>query len=276
MIKKSALTDLTRQQALFHFKEAKSIPGAVAEMIEQSNGLWTVTVVWDDAGTSLAQADLDGFDRAAAPPPSSEPGDDPPLGSLSARFESNGSAGAIGHDQTGGFSYGTYQLASRKGRVQEFLDFLAEKRPEWAKRLDSAGGDTGARKGTAAFRNAWQALAADPDFGAAQHDFIAATHFEPFARRLRKGLGLDLAARSAALRDVAWSVAVQHGPGSAVFERALDGVDPSTLDDATIIQRVYAERSNVGLYFPSSTEPVRVAVARRFESELQEALRRLA
>lgn len=272
MIRKSALIDLTRPQALFRFNEAKRLPGAVVEMIEQDNGRWTVTIVWDDGGEPLSHADTSAFDRAEAPPAGAAAA----LGSLSARFESNGRAGAIGHDSTGGFSYGAYQIASKVGSMGRFLDFLTTAAPDAAATLQAAGGEAAARSGDAAFRAAWQALAADPTFLALQHGFIQATHYEPFARRLVDDLGLDLAQRSAALRDVAWSVAVQHGPGNAVFHRALSGQDLAALDDRAIIERVYAERGQVEVYFASSTAAVKSAVANRFEAELGEALSRLA
>ena len=116
----------------------------------------------------------------------------------------------------------------------------------------------------------------DPAFGAAQHDFIAATHYEPFAKLLLERLGLDLSKRSATLRDVAWSVAVQHGPGNKIFTQALDVLVVNQLNDEDIISKVYGERSKVDKYFASSTESVKVAVAERFKAELSQALQLLA
>jgi len=48
----------------------------------------------------------------------------PELGSLNGRYESSGNPGAIGCDKTGGWSYGTYQLATKRGTFAGFLAFL--------------------------------------------------------------------------------------------------------------------------------------------------------
>jgi hypothetical protein len=272
MIRKSALTNLSRPAALFRFNEAKSKPGAVVEMIEQDNGLWTVTIVWDDEEKPVAAAELAAFVK-------SEPAPQAPteaLGQLSQQFESNGKPGAIGHDSTGGFSYGAYQIATKTGTMSRFLSFLASDHAEFAAALEAAGGATAAEQGDERFKAAWRDLAADPAFFDAQHDFIAATHYEPFAKKLRDGLGLDLAQRSAALRDVAWSVAVQHGPGNQVFVNALAGQDVAALSDRAIIEAVYAERSDVQKYFAMSKPQVKDALVARFDQELDLALQRLA
>ena len=48
MIQKSAVTGLTKPLALQRFDEAtQKLPGAVVEMIEQDDGKWTVTIVFD-------------------------------------------------------------------------------------------------------------------------------------------------------------------------------------------------------------------------------------
>lgn len=272
MIKKSAMTNLGRPAALFRFNEAKSKPGAVVEMIEQEDGLWTVTIVWDDEDKPVVAAELAAFVKSEpAPTAAAET-----LGQLSQRFESNGRPGAIGHDSTGGFSYGAYQIATKTGTMARFLSFLVHDHPDFAAVLEAAGGATAAEQGDEKFKAAWVDLAAEPAFFDAQHDFIAVTHYEPFAAKLRASLGLDLAARSAALRDVAWSVAVQHGPGNQVFANALAGQDPAALTDAKIIEAIYAERSNVQKYFAKSKPQVKEALVARFDQELDLALQRLA
>jgi hypothetical protein len=207
---------------------------------------------------------------AAAATPAGAPAATPKLGSLSARFESNGKPGAIGHDSTGGFSYGAYQIATKTGTMATFLSFLGKQFPALASPLTAAGGAAGASAGTDAFTTAWRTLASTQAmaFFDAQHGFIEETHYKPFAAKLLKDLGLDLAKRSAALRDVAWSTAVQHGGANSVFKNALTGKVAAQLSDAQIADAVYAERSKVEKYFPSSTPQVKAALVKRFAEEL--------
>lgn len=284
MIQKSALVGLNAEQAEQAFEQARTLAGAVVEMIEQDDGRFTVTVVWDDEGTELSAEMLDAFERQEEGGEGEEGSEEAAegrarsargamLGKLSERFESNGKPGAIGWDSTGGFSYGSYQIAALTGTLKQFMTFLSARFPSVAMPLVAAGGADAGKAGTAAFKQAWRDLAAqDPEFAVAQHDFIQATHYDPFAQRLRDQLGLDLAARSAALRDVAWSVAVQHGPGNKVFFNALNGKPVATMSDDAVIAAVYEERSNLMRYFPRSTPRVREALAGRFEAEERLAL----
>lgn len=292
MIHKAALTHLTRPMALLRFNEARQRPGAVVEMIEQDDGLWTVSIVWDD-DQALSFQDLEAFDETAVATPGAAPlhaaaapagvvgvgaGAAAPLGQLSQKFESNGRPGAIGFDTKGGFSYGTYQIATRTGTMDKFLAFLAQGFPDFSQKLAAAGGAAAALAGSEAFKAAWIALAANPAFADAQHAYIAASHYQPFAKRLRNtpALDLDLDSRSAVLRDVAWSVAVQHGPGNQVFDAALRNQDTGALTDAQIIPLIYGERAKVNRYFPSSTAQVKAALVARFQEELALAMSRLA
>lgn len=283
MIQKSAVTNLTKPAALFRFNQARTFPGAVVEMIEQDNGLWTVTIVWDDGQppAQIAFQDLEAFDETA-----NASGETPvhvevarlateeDLGQLSRKFESNGRPGAVGFDTKGGFSYGLYQIATKTGTMDKFLSFLTSHSPSFAQQLNAAGGSAAALSGNDSFRDAWIVLAADPTFADAQHDYIEATHYQPFAKKLLDKQALDLVGRSSVLRDVAWSVAVQHGPGNTVFGEAL-GQSASTLEDASIIPLVYAERSKVDKRFPSSSPEVKKALVARFASELELAMQRL-
>lgn len=101
-------------------------------------------------------------------------------------------------------------------------------------------------------------------------------HYATATRGVERAVpGLQFDQRSAALRDVLWSTAVQHGGGGAtnVFRRALAGSDAAALSDQEIIQRVYAERGaeNGQKYFSSSTPEVRAAVQRRLTLESRDA-----
>jgi hypothetical protein len=199
-----------------------------------------------------------------------------PLGKLSAKYESRGDPGAYGNDRHGGPSYGAYQFASRPGSLANFLNFLVGAKPEFSKVLQAAGGDAAGRKGSQKFIDAWKKLARDhkEDFYKIQHAFVKMSHYDIFVRKVKQQLDLNIDARSLALKNVAWSTAVQHGPGNRIFRNALQGKNLSS--DANIIKWVYAERSNVGKHFRSSTKAVQNAVKARFAKELKDALDMLA
>lgn len=193
------------------------------------------------------------------------------LGKLSEKFESRGEPSAIGFDSTGGFSYGTYQIASKTGAMSEFLNFLKSTAPPFYNDLKAAGGDTAARAGDPAFKNSWEKLAEDSAFDESQYEFIKQKYYDVQAAFL-KTIGLDVNARSAALQNVVWSVAVQHGPNAKLIQKALAGKTPSSLTDDSIINAIYDERSKVDIYFASSTNQVKKAVKNRFVEERKDAI----
>lgn len=165
------------------------------------------------------------------------------LGALSSKYESRGNAGAIGHDGTGGYSYGTYQIATQTGTMNKFLNHLQQTNPEMAAKLQAAGGSQGALAGSEQFRNTWKEMATTPEFAKAQHDYIKSTHYDPVARSLQKD-GMDLSTRSKALQDVVWSTGVQHGGNTSVVNRALSklGKPASEVTDEELIPAIYQER----------------------------------
>lgn len=199
---------------------------------------------------------------------------DVPLGKLSEKYESGGRGpGTVssGKGDPGGVSYGTYQLASKVGRADEFVKKYY---PNEFK---------GLKGGTDEFTTKWKELAdKDPKaLHANEHAYIKETHYDPQAAKLAKELGLDLAKRSAALRDVVWSVAVQHGPNSGVIVSAVKPLlKDATIADVTdeaIIRAVYAERGRKDadgklVYFKKVSDDWIPALTKRFDSELKDAL----
>lgn len=212
------------------------------------------------------------------------------LGSLAAKFES-GSDGisAIGFDRKGGTSYGKYQIASRTGTMNSFIDYLDEKAPDIAKRLRSAGpANTGGRSGR--MPDEWRNIAsADPArFEKLQEDFIRTSHFEPAMRSIAESTGIGFTNMPVALQEVLFSTAVQHGPFGAVriFNQALNNVGVNKLQPMgkassesvkvagrQLIKQVYALRAG---QFMSSSSGVRAAVRNRLSQEMNEALEMLA
>ena len=277
-MRKEARTGLSPDMARMLFKTQSKLPNVKVWMFEQSDGMWTVAWVVGDTGEDLSTLVAPSFtDDVDEPEPADGAvADTETLGRLSARYESNGRADAIGFDSKGGFSYGAYQIATRTGTMAAFLGHLKTRFALLHAPLLAAGGDAAAQAGSEAFKKAWVGLASDASFGQAQHDFIRETHYQPFVRKLKADLGLDADARSAALRDVLWSVAVQHGAANTVVQTALAGRPASSLDDQALIQAIYAERGKVEVYFASSTPQVRAAVAQRFVDERAQALTMLA
>ena len=200
-------------------------------------------------------------------------------GKLSARFESGeDGVGAIGYDRVGGTSYGKYQIASRIGTMDRFLDYLDTNAPAWAERLREAGpADTGSRSG--AMPVEWKALAAEDPvrFGQLQHDFIAGETYRPARDMILGQTGLDFDNAPPALREVLWSTSVQHGATGAarIFNKVIDRfVDSGRNEDfnATLIKGVYDTRKG---QFGSSTKRVQQAVANRMDTEKRLALNML-
>jgi len=199
------------------------------------------------------------------------------LGGLTARFESMHRPDAIGYDRRGGTCYGTYQLSSRRGGLEEFLKFLDREAPEWAGNLRAAGpGNTGGRTG--GMPSAWREIhAQSPErFAALQHDFTRQAYYDPAANAVQRQTGMNPENASPALREVLWSTAVQHGVQGAagIFQRALDAASSGRGDvsERELIQAVYSERAS---RFPGSSPAVRAAVENRFQEEMQIALNQL-
>jgi hypothetical protein len=193
---------------------------------------------------------------------------DETLGSLSARYESNGNPCAIGRDSTGGYSWGKYQIATKVGTFRSFMSYLAKNYSEFFKKLQAGGGNTGATAGSSDFRKVWAEVCSDEEFSKAQHNFIQATHYEHSKRTIGK-LGLNIDERSKSLRDVVWSTSVQHGPNTSVFKRAIAKAGGPSASDKDIINEIYDER---GKRFPSSTPQVQASVKKRFKNERTKAL----
>jgi hypothetical protein len=200
-------------------------------------------------------------------------------GSLSARFESgeNG-VGTIGYDDSGGTSYGIYQISSRVGTMQSFLDYMQERAPDLASRLKAAGrSNTGSASGS--MPKEWKKIASeDPErFVQLQHDFIEKTHYLPAVEEVYRRTGFDVEKQSQAMQEVLWSSAVQHGSKGAanIFCKAIEQgrAKGQEVPEHKLIDSVYSSR--VG-YLGGLSRDVREAVSRRFQEERSMALAMLA
>lgn len=200
------------------------------------------------------------------------------IGKLSARFESGGDGiAAIGYDRNGGTSYGKYQIASRVGSMASFLSFLDTEAPDLSKRLRQAGpANTGSRSGK--MPSEWKAIAKEqPErFEKLQEAYIHQTHYKPALDAIEQRTSLSSSSLSAAMREVIWSTAVQHGPAGAakIFAQAdnMSGNSENASYERKLISNVYNLRAG---QFGSSTNQVRDAVRSRFRQEKQMALNML-
>ncbi len=187
-------------------------------------------------------------------------------GRISAYFESGANGpDAIGFDSMAGTSYGTYQIASRPGTMNEFIQYLAEKAPQYATRLKQAG-PVNTNGKTGRMPTVWQQIAHEDPIGfeRLQRDFIEQTHYLPACKAIKKRTGFDVNAQPIAVREAIFSTAVQHGAQGAanILEKALKNRKTTSLQG--IVQTVYTERMKC---FRSSPLEVRRAVAFRLAQE---------
>lgn len=173
------------------------------------------------------------------------------LGDLSSRYESSGRPDAIGYDSTGGYSYGTYQLAHNNAK-------------KFVENSSFGGYFKGLRFNSPEFRNRWQEVAqAFPEqFEAEQKNYIKQTHFDPQVQKMAKA-GIDINWFSDTVKDVIWSTAVQHGANTDIVVKAIKGLG-NKFKESDLVNAIYNERWAGGKRFASSTPAVKKAVYNRF------------
>ncbi len=171
------------------------------------------------------------------------------LGSLSAKYESNGNPATISEGKdTGGVSYGAYQFSSRYGVPLAFV--------EWCISSDS-GKEVGERLKAAYeldentygenFNAEWKKIAQESPEGFLflQHSFTKARFYDVVVEKLEKNVkGFKVDNYTIALKNVIWSRAVQNGVNSDVITKAfesLGGFDNQPED--ILIKAIYARAS---------------------------------
>lgn len=199
------------------------------------------------------------------------------LGLLSRLSESNNGKKLWNNgekDKTGGWSYGLYQIATKTGTMNDYLNYIL-KNPSYFSfynTLQQAGGNEAALIGNEQFKKAWAHLSQNKNFIQSQQDFIINKKLKPALHYIKDIKGLDFDKRSPVIRDVLFSTAVQHGEGGAstIFHNAL-GNDASLLSNEDIINLIYNERYNVKRYFSKSTPEVQDSIKQRFLDECKKA-----
>lgn len=270
--KKGLSESLTGLNDWFKEKTGVDISGAVSDMAASVSGAFSSAV---DKAQKLFGKSENPYSRtyeSKRGPTTHVSADGWQLGQTSALFETGGrGAGAIssGIGDFGGKSYGTYQLSSKVGTLQDFV-----KNGGYADKLT-------ARAGSREFDEQWKALAEnDPAFAQAQHDYIKRTHYDKAAESL-KGEGIDLSGRGKAVQDMLWSTSVQFGAGNAtkgkggagIVAKALGGRDAASMSDAEIIEAVQNYKLvNNDQLFASSSAKVRAGTAKRASAERDKLL----
>ena len=227
-----------------------------------------------------------------------EPGDctRPDLGSQSERFESNGNPGAINTKSAkkdrGGWSYGSYQIATKVGTFKSWMSFLAKDSngyTDFYDSLNNVGGNDAATRGDVAFRNKWKELAKNENtktrFKQAQHDFIQRTHHDIATRLIAKDTGINVCdgSHSNGLQDTVWSTAVQFGAGGArkIFKEAHTNIkqrnarkDPpvTVITDADLINEIHDIKINTVPTRFKSSPALHGGLVSRFKAERGVAL----
>jgi len=188
---------------------------------------------------------------------------------LSGKFESQNSPSAVGKDDTGGLSVGTYSFAETKGTIHRFIDFIKDKNPEMFKLLNSVKRKipNGIYGG---FAKTWKSLSTE-ELAPLEREFAVKEYFEPSKERL-SSIGIDLDKRSLPINQMVFSTAIQHGvDGMEKIFKSIKNVNK--LSDAALINAIYDERKTK---FPSSKPKVRKAVIERLKKEKLELLKSIA
>ena len=147
---------------------------------------------------------------------------------------------------SGGPSYGTYQLSSNKGTLGEFI--ASPEGRKWA-------GDLIRLKETSPeFDKKWQEIGArEPDaFQKAQSDFVTRTHYDRPVARIKSKTAYDVNAVSDSIAKTVYSTNVQHGPsgGRRIVVEAIKEADTKfkrsdPRHDAAVINNIYDRRLQV-------------------------------
>ena len=201
------------------------------------------------------------------------------LGVLSEKYESNGNSGCIssGEGDYGGKSYGAWQLSSKLGSLNGFVNWLKGENYDFYKRLtDARSLDNGSNCGPH-FDKEWKNLANNHynTFYNLQHKYTKKTFYDDLVNRLTTNDGFSNMLTNFSIRNVLWSTAVQHGAYGAY---QIIAPLSDTKDVEKFINKVYAERgrknSSGGLvHFPNCSKAVQRGVASRFSREENDAIR---
>ena len=296
------LTEIQLPEILTSEPKSSTVGGAgddEPEEIDEDTGVSTSLLPPAGKSGGAISAGGSGAESGAIPENAiTEPGDctRPDLGSQSERYESNGNPGAINTKSAsrdrGGWSYGSYQIATKVGTFKSWMSFLAKEEngyTDFYNSLNNVGGNAAATRGDVAFRNKWKELAKNQTtatrFKQAQHDFIQRTHHDPAVRAIAKDTGINVCdgSHSNGLQDTVWSTAVQFGPGGArkIFKEAHTNIKQrnarknppvTVITDADLINEIHDIKINTVPTRFRSSPALHGGLINRFKSERGVAL----
>ena len=188
------------------------------------------------------------------------------IGYLSEKYEGEGPATiSSGEGDSGGISYGSYQLATNEGTVANFVSWL-QARTDCYKGY----GDLLAKNppGSREFSADWLSLANTDEqgFGQMQTEFVMPQYYDP-ACKVAKENGVDMDAAPDALKCVLFSNAIQHGPRNAGELIA----ESYSNDPIEWITKVYDTKIN-DPDWSSGAPSLRRGLFNRWEHEKQDAI----
>ncbi len=179
-------------------------------------------------------------------------GDEFELGSISAKYESNGNPGAISKTvDAGGVSYGAYMFASKSGVPLAFATWCISSGEGviTGTRLVAAYELDGQKYGET-FNTAWTDIASEDAQGflRLQHSYVKAKFYDVTVDRIKQRYAdFNIDSYTMALKNVIWSRAVQHGVGSSMIFNAIDKIGGtwSNHTEEELIRAIYAESACV-------------------------------
>jgi hypothetical protein len=154
-----------------------------------------------------------------------------------------------------------------------FISHLKETGSPYYNALVNAGGAAAAKRGDKKFVDAWQKLARDDPAGfeQAQYGFIRDKRYLPAANHFT-AKGFNLESRSQVVKDVIWSMAVQHGGVKTILDWIAANPRAKSMSDHELVNLMYDQRKR---YFETKTDVPRGIIRQRTVDERRKALEQL-
>lgn len=173
------------------------------------------------------------------------------LGSLSAKYESNGDPSSISEGKDiGGVSYGAYQFSSYYGVPMEFARWCissGEGVRTGQRLIDAFTLDSNTYGEN--FNAVWKAIAKEDaqSFLVLQHNYTKVCYYDKMVAKLEKQVsGFDIDDYTIAFKNVIWSRAVQQGVNSDVIFKAFENLGGfKNQSEDVLIKAVYEQSSKV-------------------------------
>lgn len=196
------------------------------------------------------------------------------LGSLSAKYESNGDPSTISEGKdTGGVSYGAYQFSSKWGVPLEFANWCVSSGEGIAtgNRLLDAYTNDGSTYGSQ-FDDEWKNIADEnaTAFLVLQHNFTKARFYDVMVAKLEaQAHGFKADDYTIALKNVIWSRAVQQGVNSDVILKAFENLGGFKYQAEDILIKAIYEQSSLLTDVPPYSDSVKIELSSALKFGIQ-------